>query len=170
MNRITTAFIVIILLSIISVIATKLLIKPKPAPKRELIVLEVSSSDKSTKLAAFSAIIGRAAACGAPIDEPLSRVNDWIYASYDRLERIVTEPMFSAAVKQNAENQKNGTSPDTCDSAISSFWLTAWPKYQHELKKVESAPEPPPDLKSLPVIDKEKGIDTTVNQNSGTIK
>jgi hypothetical protein len=85
-------------------------------------------------------------------------IGAWVDECFEPNERASQLLVFSAGVKINAENQKNGKSPDTCESVIRVFKETQWPDNQSQskqaAKKDAAKPEPyypPPPKERIPL-------------------
>ena len=92
-------------------------------------VANAASSADIDQLTTYAVVLGRAAACGANIDDPSRRVGRWMDkvfppGSSDQKKYL---PIFMAGMAHHAQQQKEGKSPDTCTVVLRSLNGFPWP-------------------------------------------
>ena len=78
------------------------------------------SEQDINKLTTLAAIYGRAVACGADVDGPISRTGTWIDSTFGN-DRGAYLQIFMSGMQQNAQNQASGRTGESCDSVLGSF-------------------------------------------------
>jgi hypothetical protein len=77
------------------------------------------------RMTTYAVVIGRAVACGAPnTQDAFSRVGKWMDAQNLTKQYLA---VFAAGVKQAAEQQRDGSTPDACSKVKSVFASFPWP-------------------------------------------
>lgn len=81
------------------------------------------------KLTSFAVMLGRAAGCGLSVTDQAGRVGSWMDERFKpgSVDQQMYLPIFMAGVRDNADRQSNGLSPDDCGTVREQFALVDWP-------------------------------------------
>ncbi len=91
-------------------------------------LLAATSSDIN-KLTTYATILGRAIACGVKTDREMKRVSTWMDRRFPpgSSDQKIYLPIFIIGMEQNAKNQANGSSPDSCRTVRREYAKIPWP-------------------------------------------
>ncbi len=130
-----------------TIVSTLLLQSPLPSDKERLLIarsriftlavlLEVCSgtvqaaSDADiNQLTSYAVMLGRAAGCGLSVTDQAGRVGTWMDRRFKSgsADQQMYLPIFMAGVRDNADRQSRGLSPDDCSTVREQFALVEWP-------------------------------------------
>lgn len=81
------------------------------------------------KLTTYAVMLGRAAGCGLSVDSEASQVGSWMDRRFKpgSADQRTYLPIFMAGVRENADRQSKGLSPDDCGTVREQFSLLDWP-------------------------------------------
>lgn len=81
------------------------------------------------RLTTYAVILGRAVGCGISTSYEASRVGDWMDRKFPpgSADQKIYLPIFMNGVRENAEKQSRGLSPDDCGSVEEQFNMVRWP-------------------------------------------
>lgn len=81
------------------------------------------------KLTTYAVMLGRAAGCGLSVDSEASQVGSWMDRRFKpgSSDQRTYLPIFMAGVRENADRQAKGLSPDDCGTVREQFSLVDCP-------------------------------------------
>jgi len=81
------------------------------------------------KMTTYAVVLGRSVACGADIKVPMRRVGIWMDKKFPpgSMDQKKYLPVFMKGVSYNAEEQKQGRSPDSCPAVLEAYRTFPWP-------------------------------------------
>lgn len=81
------------------------------------------------KLTTYAVMLGRAAGCGLSVTNEASQVGSWMDRRFKpgSADQQMYLPIFMAGVRENADRQSRGLSPDDCSTVRQQFSLVDWP-------------------------------------------
>ena len=92
-------------------------------------VTQAATDADINRLTSYAVMLGRAVGCGLSTKDQASRVGKWMDQRFapGSADQKMYLPIFSAGVRENAQRQSQGQSPDDCDTVREQFSLVDWP-------------------------------------------
>lgn len=90
---------------------------------------QAASDADINKLTSYAVMLGRAAGCGLSVTDQASRVGSWMDRRFKpgSVDQQTYLPIFMEGVRDNADRQSKGLSPDDCSTVREQFALVEWP-------------------------------------------
>ncbi|WP_057431980.1 MULTISPECIES: hypothetical protein [Pseudomonas syringae group] len=90
---------------------------------------QAASDVDINKLTTYAVMLGRAAGCGFSVTSEASQVGSWMDRRFKpgSADQKTYLPIFMAGVRENADRQSKGLSPDDCSTVREQFSLVIWP-------------------------------------------
>ena len=90
---------------------------------------QAASDADVNKLTSYAVMLGRAAGCGVSVTDQAGRVGSWMDRQFEpgSADQQMYLPIFMAGVRDNADRQSRGLSPDDCSTVHKQFTLVDWP-------------------------------------------
>lgn len=90
---------------------------------------QAASDADVNKLTTYAVMLGRAAGCGFSVTSEASQVGSWMDRRFKpgSADQKTYLPIFMAGVRENADRQSRGLSPDDCSTVRQQFSLVSWP-------------------------------------------
>lgn len=90
---------------------------------------QAASDADINKLTTYAVMLGRAAGCGLSVTGEASQVGSWMDRRFKpgSADQKTYLPIFMAGVRENADRQSRGLSPDDCSTVREQFSLVSWP-------------------------------------------
>lgn len=81
------------------------------------------------KMTTYATVLGRAIGCGINTDSAMKRVGRWMDKTFPpgSRDQQIYLPIFMEGVKHHAEQQRAGSSPDSCSELRKTFNTFPWP-------------------------------------------
>lgn len=90
---------------------------------------QAASDADINKLTSYAVMLGRAFGCGLSVTDQAGRVGSWMDRRFKpgSGDQQMYLPIFMAGVRDSADRQSRGLSPDNCSTVHEQFALVDWP-------------------------------------------
>lgn len=90
---------------------------------------QAASDSDINKLTSYAVMLGRAVGCGINVTDQTGRVGSWMDRRFEpgSVDQQIYLPIFMAGVRDNADRQARGLTPDDCNTVREQLSLVDWP-------------------------------------------